>query len=395
MEGLEFIEPLSSIMRRAINLKKLGLCGAPTLPLFGHTLQLEELYIELCDCPDSIVLPPSLVRLELREFVVTAPAGLVNLFTSGQLPLLKHFEARGVYSSSHDVNNQDISWTNFLQHLKLPSLETLVLVSFLNSSTSDIFSIFKAAPNIPNLKEYEISVYNRDPVDPVLVRQFFSSSLAAKLEDLDLDDVNLGSDEGLAAMLENISCMKRIKKLRLSHLLLDDNSPGQWGGGMQRLDLPKLEYLSIGRCPSFYANDGFHIAEANVPNLKEYSIWGMQRSNDVDTQLLKKFLSSHVYARLEKLKLETARLGVDGVKELVGDALNNKLTSLYINIGSMTEILLIALAGSQGGYPNLRELGLNFNSVSNLEGKTQINYCRNVLTPIWPNLELEFDLSLP
>jgi hypothetical protein len=210
MDSPEFVEPLSSIFRRATNLRKIGLFGSPTLPLWGQAPQLEEVSIDMCICPGSIVLPPSLVRLVLRELDLKSLGGFLNLFTSGNLPLLRHFEAFSY--TENDVNDQDINWTEFIHQLKLPSLETLILNGFFNISASDIFSIVTAMPNVPNLKKYEIAVYNRDPVDARLVREFFSSSLAAKLEELDLSNFNLGSGEGLAAMLENISIMRGVKK---------------------------------------------------------------------------------------------------------------------------------------------------------------------------------------
>lgn len=247
---------------------------------------------------------------------------------------------------------------------------------------------------IPNLERLSLVDCNL-PEDVILPRSLEYLKLSGQL----------GSPTALGALLSS-GTLPELKTLEMD---LDDRRSYNdveyinWAQCMQRMNLPSLEILNLPLCAGITSNDVFRIAEAapNIPNLRNYSVFLMERDTIADPRLTSQFFSNAICHNLEILQLIGVVFDTDGFKHFVDNASNMPcLKTLYISATTERDIQSMAEAGARGAWPQLEVLEIDrsrqplFNDEQN-ETRALIrytdcqNYCRDLLEPIWPTIKLD------
>jgi hypothetical protein len=208
-------EILAPLLPRPSNLKQLTLSAMPNMEFFHEVIpfctweNLEQLTLRECYFSDNYSLPRKLTYLKLEHCDFESPTEFHNIFASGKLPILK----------------------------------TLTVLTCSDLRGNDMFDISAAAGNFPNLKDYSITGLGfREPeeennVDPVRVKKFFSSSIAATLEELNLGDIRF-CDEGVREIARLAPNMKFLKSLGID---LDQRQLELMASLINHESWPKLE----------------------------------------------------------------------------------------------------------------------------------------------------------
>ena len=193
--------------------------------------------------------------------------------------------------------------------------------------------------------------------------------------------------------------MRSLKALTLECVdiapsIQDGNNPLDVAKVIQKLNLPKVESITFTRCRGLSENEAFSIVDAapNLPNLKEYGIFGANSALIISR--VRRFYASSLAANLENFTLYVSDPTGIQFKALIENGSNMKnlksLTLYPTGAVALRVILMVALSGAQRGFPMLKKLTLHFSKDDRDKGYWP-QYCKTVFDPIWPGLEI----SLP
>jgi hypothetical protein len=220
------VEPTAALLQRATNLKKLKLHNAHNLGIFNalRNGNLQELTLRGSNFSNNLSFPRSLLHLNLQHCEFTEGLDMAAAFFS--LPALRQLKTLTLDHCYLRDNGRCYESWDCMHLISLPNLESITFTQCYGLSEKNALRIAKAAENIPNLKKfkaqidweqdifgYKLPIPYDDLFDLDLLKSFCTSSLAVKLETLDLHHMKL-SDDGNRLLLA--SKMKSFKYLGLS-----------------------------------------------------------------------------------------------------------------------------------------------------------------------------------
>ena len=224
--------------------------------------------------------------------------------------------------------------------------------------------IFKLAYILPEVDETvvngldELTLYDCIDID----------SLPRCLIHLNLEFCEFSSPEVFFDMFTSGNFFTRLKTLKMNKVEIEDDDDNEcWRGFMERLKLPMVESIDIEKCRCLSLTDVFCISEAapNLPRLVLFraEIGSEHYESPVESPELvfyaNRFFTSSLAANLETLGIRNVRLEPDVLAELTENAVKmKKIKRLEIRIKE-PQIELIAVAGSRGGWPMLKEIILD------------------------------------
>ncbi|KAL4527355.1 hypothetical protein Ndes2526B_g08946 [Nannochloris sp. 'desiccata'] len=332
------------VMKRATNLKRLVLLEAKSLTFFKDAPlpSLETLMISYSTIHGDLLLPSSLVHLELYRTTFNSPAAAVQLFTSGTLPNLRSLHANFMIIG-RDYDNM----------IKLKMI----------------------------MRDQESSA-EEDP-DPAPAAAAAAAAAAAVEAAAAAAAASVEAAAAAAAPL-----------------------PTNWLQIMSKMNLPSLESLSLMYIPGLSVTDAFRIGAVaqNLPRLKEYkapfyaysqydSMWP---TTDLDVAIAANFFKSSICAGIENLDLIGMLLYNKGFEVLVKHASNMPcLKTLAVDGIDTHKIGMMAEAGALGGWPSLQNLMVCIYAKDSNPAELPNNYrtkvawynhCKSKLGPVWPSL---------
>lgn len=266
-----------------------------------------------------------------------------------------------MFSTLHDLQRLNVSENEFSS---LSALSSNIHLSHLNASKNSITSI-TAINNLVNLVELDLSLNN------LMGELDFAKFNLTNLQDLNLSENKIKSVKGLESLpnlrilnlnenqMQNVHCAS--PHLKLKKLLLKLNR-------LKELDVSCYPYLRVLRI------DGNMLT----------SLDGMSKLKNLDELSCKSQYDSNILDQVLTECPDITTLDISGnanydLESLCNHYFRHSIEFLNINVLSLCAMDLGKIPQEFAKvFPNVRELNMNFNSISDITGLNQLNHLKKL-----------------